>query len=113
MTDAESRLAVFFGEDGLAQHDHLFALAVAERLARRRFHAGLLWLAGVSALGGLIFWALAPSLGAWLVYIAVDPAALAPVAVGLVIAASLVVITAAPPWAGRDGGGAFQAPPQA
>ncbi len=85
---AEASLAAFFAEDGLADRDPAFSATVVEAIARRRFRASLLELAGVAALTGLVLWAL------WQAA-APDVAAIAsgagPAALAAVVLASLYV----------------------
>lgn len=60
--DAEARLARFFAEDGLPDRDPAFSARIGQRIARRRLQRDLLMLAGVTAMGVLVLWALAPGL---------------------------------------------------
>ncbi len=101
---AEDRLARFWREDGLADHDGAFALAVAHGLARRRLRWNLVRLGGVMAVAAVMLWAMAP----WLISLAgrfADRMALlGPVAVVAVVVVSVLVITGLPigPLAGVD-----------
>lgn len=99
ISGAEDRLARFFAEDGLPDQDPAFALAVMDRMARKRLRLGLLTLGGFCALAALVLWAFAPWLGLLAADLPRDAGAWAPVGISLVIVVSLLVMTAAPPWA--------------
>ena len=60
--DLDARLARLLGEDGLAERDAGFTLAVLNRLARRRMAVELAGLGAVSLAVGGVAWAAAPSL---------------------------------------------------
>jgi RsiW-degrading membrane proteinase PrsW (M82 family) len=96
VTQAEDRLARFWREDGLADHDGAFALAVAHGLARRRLRWNLIRLGGVMAVAAVMLWAMTP----WLIGLAgrfADRMALlGPAAVVLVVVISVLVITGLP-----------------
>lgn len=62
MTDADDRLKALFGEDELPARDPVFTTAVMETIARRRFYLEVARLSGVTALGGLVLWAVWPVL---------------------------------------------------
>ena len=94
--DAETRLAGFWREDGLADHDSAFALAVMHRLARRRFQANLAWLGGVTLLATLVLGALAPWLAAFGGRLMERVAVFGPAAVVLVVVLSVIFISAPP-----------------
>lgn len=68
MSDAEQALDAFFADDGLPARDQAFTHAVMARAARKRLRSGLVNLAILCGLGGLLLWSLAPALqsvGAW------------------------------------------------
>jgi hypothetical protein len=62
MSEADAHLKALFGEDEPPPRDPVFTAAVMAELARRRFRADAAWLAAAAALGGLVLWALWPSL---------------------------------------------------
>lgn len=94
--EAEARLAAFWREDGLADHEPVFALAVMERLAKRRLRANLIGLAFVAALAAVVLGALAPWLAGLFGRAASWGAAFAPAAVVLVVVVSVLAIAGAP-----------------
>jgi hypothetical protein len=61
-SDLDARLARLLGEDGLAERDAGFTLAVMNRIARRRMAVDLASLGAVSLAVGGVAWAAAPSL---------------------------------------------------
>jgi hypothetical protein len=60
MSEHDLTLAALWAEDEPPASDHLFVLETMERVERRRFWLGVLSLAPVCALAGLVLWALAP-----------------------------------------------------
>jgi hypothetical protein len=60
MTDAH--LKALFAEDEPPARDPAFSAAVMADIARRRFVLDVAWLSGVTALGGVVLWALWPVL---------------------------------------------------
>ncbi|WP_172448540.1 hypothetical protein [Caulobacter mirabilis] len=85
---AEASLAAFFAEDGLAERDPAFSATVVEEIARRRFRANLLELAGVAALAALVLWALWQAVSA---DVAAIVSGAGPAALAAVVLASLYV----------------------
>ncbi|MDB5457893.1 MAG: hypothetical protein JWP92_3478 [Caulobacter sp.] len=61
-SDLDVRLMRLLGEDGLAERDSGFTLAVMNRIARRRMVVDLASLGAVSLAVGGVAWAAAPSL---------------------------------------------------
>ena len=94
--DAEARLARFWREDGLADHDGAFAVRVAQRMAQKRLRRSLAALGGLSLLATLVLWALAPWLAALVDHYGDRIALWGPVAVVAVVVASVLAITGLP-----------------
>jgi len=86
MTDADDRLKALFALDEPPARDPGFTTAVMEEIARREFRADMLQLAGVTALGALVLWALWPVVTPILT---TASEALLPAAAGLALAAAL------------------------
>ena len=101
MVEAESRLERFWREDGLADHDAAFTLAVMQRMARRRLKWGLAALAGVSAVASLVLWGLAPAFMMLFAEMKDWTPMVGPAVVVLVVVASVMVIVAPPMGPGR------------
>lgn len=89
MTEADARLKALFAEDEPPARDRAFSAALMARLERRRFAMDLAGLAGVASLGGLVLWALWPSLQPTL---AMAGQGLIPVAASLVLALSVLAL---------------------
>jgi hypothetical protein len=94
--DAEARLARFWREDGLADHDGAFAVMVAQRMARKRLRWSLAALGGLSLLAALVLWALAPWLASLAERFGDRIAVWGPVAVVVIVVASVVFMTGLP-----------------
>jgi hypothetical protein len=62
MTEADVRLKDLFAEDAPLARDPAFSAAVMEKIVRRRFVVDVARLSGVTALGGLVLWAVWPAL---------------------------------------------------
>src|SRR3954452_23306254 len=60
MSEHDRLLSELWAEDAPPANDHLFVLETMERVERRRFWLGVLSLAPVCVLAGLVLWALAP-----------------------------------------------------
>ena len=60
MTDADDRLRALFAQDEPPARDPAFSSAVMAEIARRAFLAEMATLSGVTALGGLVLWAVWP-----------------------------------------------------
>jgi hypothetical protein len=103
--DAEARLARFWREDGLADHDSAFAVRVAQRVAQKRLRRSLAALGGLSLLATLVLWALAPWLAEAAAHYGDRIAMWGPVAVVMIVVASVLFITGLPtvPPADLDG----------
>ncbi|HET6970103.1 MAG TPA: hypothetical protein VFH92_03165 [Phenylobacterium sp.] len=89
MTEADARLKLLFAEDEPTPRDPAFSAAVMQRLERRRLGLDMAWLGGVAVLGGLVLWALWPSLQPML---AAFGQGLAPVAASLAVALTLLAL---------------------
>src|SRR5262245_20921407 len=63
MTDADARLKALFADDEPPAQDPVFATAVMQEIARRRFIFDVALLSGATLAGGLVLWALWPLLG--------------------------------------------------
>jgi hypothetical protein len=96
MTKADERLKAIFAADEPPPRDAAFTAAVIEALERRRFLRDMALLAGVTVLGGLLLWALWPTLEPALVAVSQG---LAPAAAALALAACLLVVLGARPGA--------------
>ncbi len=93
MTHADDRLRSLFAEDAPPPRDPAFSAEVMAALARRRFVADMISLAGVAVLGGLLLWAFWPLVGPALT---IAGPALAPLAAALTLAAMAVVLLGRP-----------------
>jgi hypothetical protein len=100
MTDADKtdadRLKALFAQDEPPARDPLFTAAVMQEIARRRFYVDVALLAGATLIGGLILWAVGPSLSPVLLNLA---QALAPAAACLTLAAIVVMLAGGRPAA--------------
>ena len=77
MTDADARLKALFAEDEPPARDPVFATAVMQEIARRRFVLDVALLSAGTLLGALVLWALWPVLGPLLKQMSVSLAPLA------------------------------------
>ena len=96
MTQADDRLKAIFAADEPPPRDPAFTAGVIGALARRRFLTDMALLVGLTAVGGLVLWAVWPTLEPALVAVSQG---LAPTAAALALAASLLVILGARPGA--------------
>jgi len=62
MTQADDRLKVLFAEDEPPTRDPAFSAAVMAEIARRQFRDDVILLSGATLVGGVVLWALWPSL---------------------------------------------------
>lgn len=98
MTSADDRLTALFAQDEPPTYDPAFSTAVMERLVRRRWLQDMAFLAGLSALGGVVLWGVWPVLQPALTAVSGE---LAPAAFGVAVALSAVAML---------GGQVFHAP---
>jgi hypothetical protein len=87
MTDAH--LKSLFAEDEPPARDPAFSAAVMEKVARRRLLLDVAQLTGVTALGGLVLWAVRPALQPLMVDAG---AGLAPVAAAVTLAVTVMLL---------------------
>ena len=95
MTDTDDRLRALFAADEPPARDPAFSAAVMEAVMRRRFLLDMALLAGATAVGALVLWALWPAIQPWLVEMS---AGLAPVAAALALGIGVVVILGGRLW---------------
>lgn len=100
MTEADARLRALFAQDEPPARDPAFSTAVMEKVARRRFAVDIARLAGATALGGLVLWAVWPALAPILAGLGPD---LMPVAACLTLAAGAVLLAEGRPGDADDG----------
>ena len=89
MTTPDDRLKALFAADLPPARDPVFQAEVLAGLARRRFAIDLAWLSGASGLGALALGVLWPALSPTLAELG---RSFAPAAMGVVLAASVVVL---------------------
>ena len=108
---AEARLARFFREDGLADHDATFTVMLAQRQAEKHLRRNLIALGGLSVLAAAVLWALSP----WLIAVAGRFAErmelLGPAAVVLIVVASVLVVVGLPMAPSHPDEGLAERPP--
>lgn len=93
---ADQRLRALFAADAPPARDPLFSTAVMAEVARRRFLGDVALLSVVALVGGVILWALWPSLTPVVTSLSEG---LAPVAACLTLAAIVVVLAGGRPAA--------------
>jgi len=96
MTDADDRLKALFAADEPPARDPVFSAAVLARIERRRFIEDVAMLSGVTGLGGVMLWALWPSLSPLITSVSET---LAPVAACLTLAAIVTTLASGRPVA--------------
>lgn len=93
MSELDHRLRAIFAEDPPAANDAAFTMAVMANVARQRFALEVAALSAVTALGGLVLWAVWPLLAPVLVSVSQGLAqGLAPLGAALAIAVGAVVL---------------------
>ena len=93
---ADDRLRALFAQDEPSARDPMFSTAVMERVVRRRFIEDLGLLGVATLIGGVVLWALWPSLNP---VIASLSKGLAPVAACLTLAAIVITLAGGRPAA--------------
>ena len=94
--NADDRLKALFAEDEPPARDPVFSTAVMAEVARRQFQDDVLLLSGVTVIGGVILWALWPSLTP---VVASLSQGMAPVAACLTLAAIVIRLAGGRPGA--------------
>lgn len=89
MTNADDRLRALFAQDEPPARDPVFSTAVAEAIVRRRFLLDMALLTGATAVGGLVLWALWPTIQPMLVNLSTG---LAPFAGALALGVGAVIL---------------------
>ncbi|MDP3748657.1 MAG: hypothetical protein Q8Q88_16585 [Phenylobacterium sp.] len=89
MSDDDARLAAFFAASEPPARDLAFSAGVMEAVARARFRREMARLALFSLVGGVVLWAVWPSLAPVLVQVG---GGLAPAGAALVVAAAVLLL---------------------
>jgi hypothetical protein len=93
---ADDRLKALFAEDEPPARDPVFSTAVMAEIARRQFQDDVVLLSGVTLIGGVILWALWPSLTPVVTSLSQG---MAPVAACLTLAAVVIRLAGGRPGA--------------
>ena len=93
---ADARLKALFAQDEPPARDPMFSTAVMARVARRQFLQDVAFHTGVTVLGGLVLWAVWPSLQPLIAALGQD---MAPVAACLTLAAIAIILVGGRPGA--------------
>jgi hypothetical protein len=92
--EGDDRLRALFAQDQPTARDPMFSAAVMEQVVRRRFLVDVALLSGSTLLGGLVLWALWPTLTPVVTSLSHG---LAPVAACLTLAAIVVTLAGGRP----------------